>query len=78
LKGCNVYGRTSQKLYTRNAHVPRSDWTIVPKAFERLIEPETFAEAQQLIARIPRNKADEKLLHDLRTISAKEGTVTRP
>lgn len=74
--GCNVYGRTSQKLYTRNIPVPRSDWTVVPKAFECLIEPETFAEAQQLIAGVPRNKSDDKLLHDLRTILAKEGRIT--
>ena len=74
--GCNVYGRSSQKLYTSTVKLPRSEWTIVPKAFEPLIDAETFAQAQELIGHWPRNRSDAELLDSLKMIIAKEGKIS--
>ena len=74
--GCYVYGRSSQKLYTSTVHLPKSEWTIVPKAFEPLIDAETFARAQELVSRWPRNRSDADLLDGLKMIAAKEGKIS--
>lgn len=74
--GCNVYGRSSQRLYTLTVKLPRTEWTIVPKAFEPLIDTQTFAQAQELIGRWPRNRSDAELLESLKMIIAKEGRIS--
>jgi hypothetical protein len=74
--GCNVYGRSSQKLYSPTVILPRSDWTIVPRAFEPLIEAGTFAQAQKRIGHWPRNRSDTELLENLKMIIAKEGKIS--
>jgi DNA invertase Pin-like site-specific DNA recombinase len=74
--GCNVYGRSSQRLYTSTVILPRSEWTIVPKAFEPLIDVVTFAQAQERIGRWPRNRSDTALLDSLKMIIAKEGKIS--
>jgi len=74
--GCNVYGRSSQRLYTSTVICPRSEWTIVPKAFEPLVDAVTFAQAQERIGRWPRNRSDTALLDSLKTIIAKEGKLS--
>ena len=74
--GCNVYGRSSQRLYTSTVIRPRSEWTIVPKAFEPLIDTGIFAQAQERIGRWPRNRSDTALLDSLKTIIAKEGRIS--
>jgi DNA invertase Pin-like site-specific DNA recombinase len=74
--GCYVYGRSTQKLYTSTVHLPRSEWTIVPKAFEPIIDAETFARAQELVSHWPRNRSDADLLDGLKMIAAKEGKIS--
>ena len=74
--GFNVYGRTSCKLYTAPVPVPRSKWTIVAGAFEAVVEPATYSEAQQIIGAYTRNRSEEQMVEDLRAILAKEGRIT--
>lgn len=74
--GSNVFGRTSCKLYSAPVQVPRSEWTIVPGAFEALVEPAAYAEAQRIIEGHTRNKSDAELLEALRAILAEEGRIT--
>jgi DNA invertase Pin-like site-specific DNA recombinase len=74
--GFNVYGRSSMRLYTPKLEVPRSEWTVLPEAFEALIEPSIFAEAQQLLATHTRNQSNADLLDGLRAILAKEGRLS--
>ena len=74
--GCNVYGRSSQKLYTSTVNLPRSEWMIVANAFEPLVSKKTFMQAQEIVNRWPRNRTDADLLGSLKTILAKEGKIT--
>lgn len=72
----NRYGQTSCKLYTAPIPVPWSRWTIVPGAFQALVEPTIYSKAQQVIAAHTHNKSDAQLLEALRTMLAKEGRIT--
>ena len=41
--GCNVFGRTSSRLYTPLVSVPESGWTLLQGAFESLVDYSTFS-----------------------------------
>jgi DNA invertase Pin-like site-specific DNA recombinase len=78
--GCNVYGRCTQRLYTPAKRKPQSEWTVVPEAFEPVIDLSTYAKAQRIMERatkgFPRNRSDNDLLDALRAILAKKGRIT--
>ena len=75
--GFNVYGRSTKRLYTPSVNVPRSEWTIVPAAFEALIEPDTFAEAQRIMETSPRCISDKEMLDALRNgLAENNGKLT--
>ena len=42
--GCNVFGRTTQKLGTSSVRVPRSEWVLKPLAFEPIVSQEVHEE----------------------------------
>ena len=45
--GCAVFGQVTKKLNTPAKKVPKSEWILNPEAFEPIIDPATFAEAQK-------------------------------
>ncbi|MGD0165624.1 MAG: recombinase family protein [Candidatus Sulfotelmatobacter sp.] len=71
--GFNVYGRSTKRLYAPSVDVPRSEWTIVPSAFEALVEPLTFAEAQRMVETSGRNISDDGMLDALKAGLVKHG-----
>lgn len=74
--GHNVYNRTSSRLYTSRLIVPESDWIVVPGAFQAVVNPETFAAAQQIFRNLTVHKSNEQLLQDLRHLLAREGRLS--
>ncbi len=74
--GFNVYGRSSMRLYTPRLEVPRTEWTVSSNAFEALIEPSIFEQAQKIIARYTRNKANVDLLDGLKAVLAQKGRLS--
>lgn len=71
--GWAIYGRTSQKLCTPSIHVPEQHWIAV-KAFEPIIDQNTFDAAQSLfLKRNPWRLSDEKLLEPLRRLLSEKG-----
>ena len=60
--GSAVFGRVSKKLHTAVVNMPESDWIVRPGAFEPLVDPVTFAEAQKMIRRHRCDRKDEELL----------------
>ncbi len=74
--GCNVFGQTSSKLYTATVRLPRSEWVLTPGAFEPIIDPVTFAEAQRLLESRTINKSDQEVLDCLRTLLASKGRLS--
>jgi hypothetical protein len=79
--GSNVYGRSTQRLYTPVRQQPPSEWTVTPGAFEPLIDAATFAKAQLIMAQKrnshPRNKSDKELLDALRSILSTYGRIDK-
>jgi DNA invertase Pin-like site-specific DNA recombinase len=74
--GCHVYGRTSQKLYTPSVKLPREKWTIMPGAYEPIVDRQTFDAAQRVLEGRTINQSDEKLLNSLRALLRKEGRLS--
>jgi DNA invertase Pin-like site-specific DNA recombinase len=74
--GCNVFGRTSSRLYTPTVKLPKTEWIFTHGAFEPIIDASTFAEAQQILEERTFNKTDEELLDGLRALLASERRLT--
>jgi DNA invertase Pin-like site-specific DNA recombinase len=74
--GYAVFGQVSKKLNTPAVKVPKSEWILRPGAFEPIIDPATFAEAQKVIGLHRCQRTDEELLDDLRTLLASEGKLS--
>jgi DNA invertase Pin-like site-specific DNA recombinase len=70
--GCLVFGQISKKLHTPAVKVPKSEWILMPEAFEPIIDPATFAEAQKVYGGHRCERTDEELLDDLRRLFASE------
>jgi DNA invertase Pin-like site-specific DNA recombinase len=74
--GCNVFNRISARLYTPKICLPKSDWVIVPGAFQPVVEPSTFEAVQQIFDRRTSRKSNEQLLQELKTVLAREGRLS--
>jgi len=64
--GCNVFGRTTRRLYTPEKKKPMSEWTVIRRAFEPLVDPASYMKVQEMIQHtkdaLPRNRSDKDLL----------------
>jgi DNA invertase Pin-like site-specific DNA recombinase len=74
--GCAVFGQVSKKLNTPVVKVPKSEWTLRPGAFEPIVDPATFTEAQKVLGQHRCQRTDEDLLDDLRRLLASEGRLS--
>ncbi len=74
--GCHIFGRTSSKLYTPPVRLERDKWTITPGAFEPIVAPATFAEAQRLLENRTHRLSDQNLLESLRVLLVQEGRLS--
>jgi DNA invertase Pin-like site-specific DNA recombinase len=74
--GCNTFGRTSQRLYTRPIRRPPSEWTTAPGAFEPIVDEQTFKETQRLIAQFTIRKSNDQMLEDLRNLLSSRGRLS--
>jgi DNA invertase Pin-like site-specific DNA recombinase len=74
--GCNVFGRTSQKLGTPSIRMPESEWILARNAFTSLVDEPTFQQAQNLLLARTINKSDDELLSALRSLLARHGRLS--
>ena len=74
--GFNVRGRTTARLHTRIVQVPRSEWTLVPGAFEPLTDSTVFAKTRALLDSRTTTKSNEELLEALRKVLREKGRLT--
>jgi DNA invertase Pin-like site-specific DNA recombinase len=74
--GCHVFGRTSRKLYTPSVRLQKSEWILKPGAFEPIINPAVFADAQKILDGRTFNQTDEELLDRLRALLTLEGRLS--
>jgi DNA invertase Pin-like site-specific DNA recombinase len=74
--GCAVFGQVSKKLNTPAVNVPKSEWILTPGAYKPIIDPATFAEAQEVYRKHRCERTDEELLNDLRKLFAVKGKLS--
>jgi DNA invertase Pin-like site-specific DNA recombinase len=74
--GYNVWNQTSRRLAGPELKVPRSKWVIKSNAFEALVDPNIFNEAQRVLAQRTCSKSNDQVLESLRQLLAEKGTLT--
>jgi DNA invertase Pin-like site-specific DNA recombinase len=74
--GCNVFGRTTQKLGTPAARVPEADWVRTPKAYVPIVDEKTFMEARRILQSRTIYKSDADVLDSLRQLLARCGRLS--
>jgi len=74
--GSQVYNRTSQRLNGPSRKNDRSNWVVVPGAFEAIVAPETFRKAQEIFQQ--RNPAftDQELITKLQLLLKTHGRLS--
>jgi len=74
--GNNVWNRCSCKLKGRRIYNPPEKWVRHNKAFEQIVDHETFQSAQTIIADRSKHYSDEELLDLLRGLLDKHGSLS--
>jgi DNA invertase Pin-like site-specific DNA recombinase len=74
--GCNVFGRTSQKLGTPSVRIPQSKWVLTPGAFEPIVSEEVCQKAKEILLNRTGNKSDVTLLECLRQLRLTQGRLS--
>jgi len=74
--GCNVFNQKTKRLGSREVRRPRAEWIIIPGAFAGIVDPKTFAFAQEIFASQTIRKTDAQLLHELRSLLAVKGKIS--
>jgi DNA invertase Pin-like site-specific DNA recombinase len=74
--GCAVFGQVSKKLNTPAVSVPKSEWILTPGAYKPIIDPATFAQAQEVYRKHRCERTDKELLDDLRQLLACKGKLS--
>lgn len=76
--GAAVWNRNSRRLGETNTRNPSSEWIIRSGAFEAIVAPSVFEEAQRVLNLRTCRKTDEELLRDLRAILQEKGKLSGP
>ncbi|MCA1535952.1 recombinase family protein [Bradyrhizobium sp. NBAIM03] len=74
--GNNVWNRSSCKLKGHRIHNPPERWIRHDKAFEAIVDDDTFASAQEIIAARSKDYTDEDLLDLLRGLLDTHGKLS--
>jgi DNA invertase Pin-like site-specific DNA recombinase len=76
--GCNVWNRTTRKLGGPSVRVPRDMWVVKAGAFEPIIPPHIFEQAQNTLRQRNCCKSDEELIETLRELRSANGKISGP
>ncbi|HLV85808.1 MAG TPA: recombinase family protein [Candidatus Sulfotelmatobacter sp.] len=74
--GCQVFNRTSCRLFTPRVRLPESQWVVTAGAIEPLVDAGTFERARHILRDNTVNRSDDVLLERLKTLQVKEGRLT--
>ncbi|MEQ1949106.1 MAG: recombinase family protein [Bryobacteraceae bacterium] len=74
--GNNLYNRTSTKLQRPRVANQPEEWIRCTGAYQPIVDPETFALAQQIISNRDRHYTNENLLDRLRELFALRGALS--
>jgi DNA invertase Pin-like site-specific DNA recombinase len=74
--GNNLYHRTSFKLKRKHVINPPDRWIRADAVYERIVEPEIFCKAQEIILARSQRFTDEQMLERLRGLVAQHGRIS--
>jgi len=74
--GCHIFGRTSGRLCAPTLRLPKSKWIVKPAAFDPIVDPVIFAEAQKILVGRTVNQSDEEMLNRLSALATSKGRLT--
>jgi DNA invertase Pin-like site-specific DNA recombinase len=74
--GCQVFCRTSRKLYTATVKLPKTEWVLTPNAFEPIVDIPMFEKAQTILQSRTCNISNEKILEGLKGLLLSKGRLT--
>jgi hypothetical protein len=74
--GCNVWGRTTQKMGGAARRTPRHHWIMKPDSFEGIIDRDTFDRVQNFLRDRTASKPDEHYLAPLRDLLEANGKLS--
>lgn len=74
--GCVVYNKTTQRLKAKARSNPHQDWVITPGAYEQVVSPEIYKQAQDIFDNRKRRYGREEMMRRLQDIRQKWGLLT--
>jgi DNA invertase Pin-like site-specific DNA recombinase len=74
--GAVVYNKTTQRLKTRTRPNPRVEWVVTPEAYDEIISPELFREAQAIFEQRKHVLTSEELLARMRRLYDRYALIT--
>ena len=74
--GCNLYGRSTQKLGTPRTKLPSSKWTVALRSWPPLVDSGTFFSAQEIFAKRTVRKTNQQLIAELAALLTKKGSLS--
>jgi len=74
--GNNVYHRTSFKLKQKHVVNPPAEWIRADGVFERIVEPETFFRAREIILARSQKLTNDEMLEKLRGVLKQHGRIS--
>jgi len=74
--GCNVFNQTTNRLGAPTVARPKEEWVIIPAAYEGIVDPKTFARAQEILNSLTIRKTNEQVLRELRSLLDSKGKLT--
>jgi DNA invertase Pin-like site-specific DNA recombinase len=76
--GTMVYNQTSQKLKTPSRSNPPDQWVRTENAFSGIVDPELFAQAQEIFAQRRQKYQSDVMLAQLKTLYQQYGLLCSP
>ncbi|MBM4018929.1 MAG: recombinase family protein [Planctomycetes bacterium] len=74
--GCVVYNKTTKRLKTKARRNPHQDWIVTPGAYEPVVPPELFEQAQGILDGRKRRYDRDEMLANLRDLYEKYHVIT--
>ena len=74
--GCSVWNRSTRRLGRPSTPLARSEWVVTPGAFEPIVEPHAFQQANSVLSHRTCAKSNEQILDSLRELLAVNGKLS--
>jgi DNA invertase Pin-like site-specific DNA recombinase len=75
-KGTSVYNRSTERLHSKSRRLPKSEWVVVPNAFEAIIPPLSYEAAQEKLRQRFLNQSNSEVMDKLKIVLKTHGFLS--